>query len=796
MPATITLRLNDTASQSIEELRRKLVTAEEQAVESSRRTYRAAQEASNQYGEVIRKRAAAAQSAGVLKQAEEGLAFGITEASNATKIAAGSAAALASAQPALTAEIGRRVTATRANSTAVTALTASQRALQGSFLANTAAGEAMNQQLTKMRIGMVFGTASADQTQSALMRNAAILGRVARGVGAVALAYKAASLLIDGYNGVLARTGVVTIQAANATEQQRAAFERFQAIANGTGRTLSQVLASYEKSLEDVGASTETNLDRANAAWNEFGRSVVSNMGTLATHLGEGLELYVDQLPVFLRAAIPLRAIRSAINDLDRSITESTTNAIANTKSLQEAFESFTVGKPLADAIKHNEQMAEYRARTIDDFANLARISERLQRAENERLEAVRLASLVTVQAIDEEIKKQKEKAGVLAGGDQLTVQAANAVTQTILQLEAQKRKAIEDSEAKIATLRKEARDQEIEHAERSRQIADRNAKLEAEALDKRVDNYYKAMSLQRSLEREFATFKTSLLFKGAIEAEDELTNEAQRKLKLAQDEQADIRTIARLKREVADTERTAHELRVRQIKTEGEAKVLASQDETEMLFAVSAVARELAEEDFRYKQSILRREVEEKRAAEKAKLDAEKKKVDTAKEGLSKLGFNPSAMLQAQDPKKVREAIANNRQNQARQDFNRNNSQRIAEAQGDPRAVQNLLNERNRQESRARGKAFSDFNKGRTDVTELTQGQNQVAQESLKTMQSQGKLSQEVATALGQQLRATAEQQAATEALLQQVRQLQQVSGQQARAASGQRARAIKGSN
>jgi hypothetical protein len=803
MPATITLKLNDTASGAIDELRSKLISAEEATARESEKAYQVAAKSSQQYKVLLQERARMAQTVVVQQQAERGLKTALEDVNTATDLATKLAVSGTAAKVAWSNSTVRQTILSRTNEAAIRSVNAAQSVLTETIGKNNVVAEQLNNTLNTTRASLYASKVAIENTATPLARYTGLLSGASRALGALGLVYAGAKAATTGYAAVLSRTGIITEQNTNATNEQRQAYERLSQVATATGETLQQVLTRYGKTQEDVGLKTTSNLDRLNTAWSTLSRDVSGNLRALVAESGSvQLPEFIFQMSTSLSALREvIRAVPVVIREVDAAATRGTANAVENTKLLRDALVSITGGQALADATKYNAEMQSYRERTIDDFNNFREINTILAESEKERQESTRLASLATVEAITQEIKAQKEKAGTLAGANEFTDEEFKKTVELVYQLETQKRKAIEETAEKEKKIAAELRDIREKDAEYGLKLAEERAKAEANAFNARRAAYMAVIDAERQQEIELADFRRSLLFRGAIESENAAVQEAERKLKLAEDEKADLQTINRLKRAIYEAQKTAHELRVREIEMEATAAMGAAQSELDQVRAAGNARKALAEEEYRFKRELRQREVNDKRAAEQAKIDAEKKKQDNAKQVLEQAGITPQNVLQSQNPRQVREAIAQRRQAEARQKFNEQNSEQIAtarqqEAQGDPRAVRQLLAQRNRQEAQARRGAFNDFNQGRTGASELTQGQTQVAQESIKALQSQGKVSQEVATVLRQQIQATAEQQAATEALLQQVRQLQQVSGQQARAASGQRARAIKGSN
>ncbi|WP_397570452.1 hypothetical protein [Schlesneria sp. T3-172] len=572
-----------------------------------------------------------------------------------------------------------------------------------------------------------------------------------------------ATIAVESYRAVLARTGLKTVELADGTK----------------------VL--------------ESNLDRVNQAAGKFGGDISRDMSMAA----EGMK-------DLLNVVIPFPDIWK---EVDKIATKSAENLISNIGMLQQGYNDATMASESwvrqllgeeASAIRKSielrrEQYAIDKEAAAKKAAE-APFQERLNQVNAEaaaraeaRGEAERIASLKTVQAVDAEIKKVHERMESQKTSLRFTAEEAMKSNNQLIALERQR----EVAEKAASTKRSEY------HKKRTEEYTE-----EMKAVDALISRQREVYDLEVSRARARAGFQKELLSTQKDETVQSVMAAAE-----AQHEQDKERVAARLKAQgVTETQiksqlaeldqqfaATAHSVKMQMIADE--FKIRRNELDRERLelekSGINGIEREKrlskikAEEDkaiFEARKKAIAEQgnlertqntitANQRRAEQQAYIAAEEERRARAKadrdEALKK-AFPTQDILNSTDPQKVLEQLRADRATREQQAQAERDSALGQQAMsGDKKAISQWNRNQRAAINRGKNSANRDFENGNVGESEFQQAQAEVALQSLAGLQQQGRISQQVAIGLAETLNAVTAEAAKNAALQQQVERL-----------------------
>lgn len=559
-------------------------------------------------------------------------------------------------------------------------------------------------------------------------------------------------------NRLLASTGHELKQSAEATDDQRRRFAALREEATYLNVQLAELAKRRNVNLDELGVSSESNLDRFRSARSQ----TLESMGRPLKDLAKG----AAEVAHNLNPLVPLW------REIDSAATRGTNNAISNLKLLEDAADSAAdafFGPGYTERAKAQEKFNETLEETRRNFERIRDVHETLEASRRRADEARRVAALNTLQAIDAEIQKEKERVGLLAAARKFDETAQQEHLQRMTALDQQRTRVVEAEERKRLAIRQASLDFYRKMDERSLR---EQAQRRDDYLRESREAYERHQAIMAQREQAIRDFRFAL--------HREVVNDA----------------IAALEREGADAE-TIHAAKLQQIEQERNQRLAATDDQMEKERILFEAEQRLLQEESALRREQLRKQVDDERRAAEEKLRIRKELHDRLRGQLEGQGVTGESILQQQDQRKVLEMLQARRRAAAEQAFRQSEEGQRMSAEANTGSQANArfkarLRAVNRQ---ADIDAFRDARAGNLNPGELQQAQSDAARQQLQAMQRNGKLSSDVVQVLTQQAQAAAQQQATIDILQQQVEALNTQARCQQRAAAGTRQRAQRGS-
>ena len=586
--------------------------------------------------------------------------------------------------------------------------------------------------------GVAMGTAAklgyGDVTAAATFATKAVLG-----VGPQILGAKVGWEI---YAAVLARTGLRTVELADGTKVLESNLDR---VHQATGKFGEDLSRDFKEASDAFSSLMDVSI-----TFPDVWQSIDEDATKSAEHLIENVGLIRSG---YNEAVISLRAF---------AVQMGGGNAEAYRKEIG-------LVRELSD---WHAKMDKQREAEVEHFDRLRSANAVVESRALARAEAERVASIKTVDGVDSEIQALKNKAGQMAAALKFDESAQRAYNDQMMALE-QRRQAIEkEGSTKRSEYHRKARE---EYTEEMKSIDDLIARTR-EVYDLDV----KRIEAKNRMNRELVgaakgqDFQTGMDAAKDMHAGEKELAEARLKSQGATD--AAIRTeLSKMDRQFNEK---AHTAKMQQIADESKSKMdqlekerlkleksgidgserekrlsLIQQEEDKVIFERRKKA---IEEQGRFEREQNKLTIDEARQRE---LDKFKQLADAKKKagvggnaggGVGKVGGKPDAnadeILNAQDPKKVLRELQELRAKQAQKEQAERDRDLWVKGQnigmpGQQAAAKQFAENQRKAMAAARRQAFDDAQNGNVDDGELKNAQNNVAKQTISTMQKQGKL-------------------------------------------------------
>lgn len=527
----------------------------------------------------------------------------------------------------------------------------------------------------------------------------------------------------------------------------------------------SELLSRTGERIDELGNKTN-NLDRLR----EASAGLKSDLAAVGSEVGTVLKnMAVEATPLFtlIREQGP-----KAWKAVDEAVTRHNDAMIENINLLRDVL----IGTRELEAA--NAKLEAQREKERGGFEGLRRVNEQLASEQKDRARAAEIASIKTVEALENEIRATRERIARQAQVGEQGAEFERRAHAELNALEARRTRIHEEELAKQTASDQRASQLRKSYDEMYTKFVEGQAQIRAKTMQAEYDREKERLDDLAAYRRQAAADRRSELIS---DVEATLKARAEQQKAAVEGMQTDAKAAAQRKID-RDTEEALHALRVRRIKNEANEAIEAAQTEAEMRKAAIEGTRKLeaAEAEFRRRQKV--QQIEDETAAARRSVEIEKDRQAKLKaareEALGKAGIKGEDLLKGADR---RDVLANLREQASRQAEQRTREYGGFLVRGaipsDENREKYARLQRQAQE-KAMDEAQRDFLKGKTDPQQLAQAQAQAAQKQLFTAQSQGKLSADVVQTLQQAIRTSAEQQATTEALQKQVADLQKAAG------------------
>lgn len=596
-------------------------------------------------------------------------------------------------------------------------------------------------------------TSISGATSAALGKQAAqwtMLGQVAETGGLMALKaitglgpqVLGATIGWKGYEAVLARTGLKTVELADGTKV------------------------------------VESNLDRVRAAASRLGGDFARDFGGARDAAKE----FYDSINI----------IPSVWKAIDPVATRGAENLISNINLVRRAYNG--AGADLAD---WQAKMVEQRAKEAEGFAMLGRANQELAARQEYRAEQQRLASINTIEGLNREIQATKEAAGAAATAGKFDAAAKEEYYQKLDYLELQRSKITENVEK---ARREQFNQSRKAHEEAINAEQDKLGEYMAR-LQEVYDLEYKRGQDRMRMARELQSTARSQDTDTAMEAGRDLQS-GERQLVEARMKAAGA-TELQIKTQLAEMDKqfaaAVHSIKMQAIADESKAREALLQKERLELekSGINGIEYEKRLSKIKAEEDKIVFDRRKKAIEETSRFDREQNRITIAQqlanqqalfakeaERIAKIkamnqqaiekAFPAQDVLNSTDPRAVLRQVQENRARAAGQAQADRDRELFERGQaGDQAAMSKFAANQRREMARARRGAFNDAENGNVGEGELATAQAQVAGESLNVMQQQGRVSADTVTALQEALRAIADQATATENMQSTVNQL-----------------------
>lgn len=623
-----------------------------------------------------------------------------------------------------------------------------------------------------------------------------------------------AGIAIGGMEAIFARTGVkfkgMTEDISKQTDKQAAEFKKFTDEANELGLSLDDLAQSrgiqdVNKFLEQTfGVKTieqyESNLDRINKAFGEFGGEIG---GTLKDDiLGVGSALG-DMTRDFIAARLGVEDLGNIWKEFDKDVTRRADNLIQNLghvktgfMSVHDAVADFFTGdtggsKRLREMKEIEAEQKKFNASIQDDLARLRVFNAQVEKADEARGEAARLASIKTIDGINRELAAMTERRQKAAAEGAFTEADAKKMFAQREQL-MQRRQQLEQAEAER---RAKWHGVFISQSAEELSAMDAQAKLSVELFNLEAKRAAARQGFHQQLQEHAQRQNQDIGLDAAKEQHQTQKDLTAERLKAQGATESQIKTqLAAMDGEFA---KASHDLRMNQIREEFRARAIALMDERDRNEKEGGTQSEIAkrrrdlemqadklefetkkrqlDEVARFTKENNSRELANKRQLELAKWSAEKERFDKLKAENDRTAqaamqhFNPKQFMDSMDPNKVRKQLAEDRA-KAAADAQMQKDRDLGEKglAGDQAAARKWIENQRKVVARAKREAGQDFDSGNVQQGELAKAQSKVAESTINTFAMQGKLNSDIAKSMADMLTSQANQQTAIDNITQ----------------------------
>ncbi|WP_010585465.1 hypothetical protein [Schlesneria paludicola] len=703
------------------------------------------------------------------------------------------------------------------------------------YMASAASDTAKFVALQAAKKAALFGV-----EQAAIATGSATLGAAAT-AGPYVLAGIAAW---KGFELVLDNTGKkfegFTEDVTNQTSEQAAAFDKFIAEAERLGMTLDELATSrgvqdVNKYLEETfGVKTvekySSNLDRLSSAFGDLGSTVSLNMGESGEAIGALIDLIPDLstgLGKMFDESVTASAtyLTDSVNSLNKALDDGVISARALAVQMSGGSYQAYVDEILAirELKEVHAGLEAMRERQAPGFERLRSIQQQMADEARDREEKERVASIKTIEGINNEILALQKKGGELARTD-WAVKKIDPEKATKAEIENNQRalKAAEESaQAHAAAMkavedRKRAVIKETEEAEKKAHEGRQKRYAElVKAEENRVAQMQKVMDAERKRADSYNKFAEALGHQKQDQA-------AERQITLAKEELAIAKQIAAekmrsggakepaIKAEMAAMDKEfagrLHDEKLRQIDVETKRKLDAIQKERVENDRSKASATDKAVADAKLLSDAdkIRFDREKSRMAENGKFQrdtieansakyreaqaemfrAEQERHDKAKaleQGALSQAFDPKAMMANTNQQDVLKAMQKARASkamdaQADKDVDLINQMHEGggpESPAERRARQTYERNQKVAESKARRSVVNDFENGNLNQGEVEQAQAKVASATLQQFGQQSGVNQSMVASMIETFKTMEQQQQALAGVQQVVQQI-----------------------
>ena len=416
-----------------------------------------------------------------------------------------------------------------------------------------------------------------------------------------------------------------------------------------------------------------------------------------------------------------------------------------------------------------HDKMDKQREKEREGFSLLRQANEQAEARSNARAESERINSIKTVQGVDDEIMKLKEKAGAMATVGKMTEDAAKAYSANLIALENRRAAVEKQNSAARSEFHKKAREEYTD---------------EAKAIDDLIARHREVYDLEQKRIKAKAQQSTQLTnaahkedFNTAVDAVKD-THEAEKDIVTARLKQQGA-TELQIKQQVTEMDKKfsqdMHNVRMQNIVDESKSRRVELQNERDELerSGIDGTEREkrlskIKAEENKLIFDLRKRGIEEvgrfdreqnklthnlKLAAINAQLKAEEDKIAKTKAmnemALNKT-FDAKKFGEQQDPQKVFKQFQQDRMKKAQMEqAERDRDLAQRGVNGDDKAMDKFYTNQKRAMQQAKNQALQDAQNGNVGSDELQKAQAKVGQETVANFQKQGKLSSDVAKAM-----------------------------------------------
>lgn len=564
-------------------------------------------------------------------------------------------------------------------------------------------------------------------------------------------------------------------------------LKSYEAAASMTGKT--------QIELADGTIKLESNLDRFRESTGKFKSSIVRDFG----EAGEAVSAWWNE------ASFTLPEL-GAWKTFDETVTFATKQIVSDVTSLNKAYDSGVIslrsfavqimggnGEAYRSEIalirelkQVHKDLEAQRDLERDGFKLLADANKTLQQRESERAEQEKINSIKTIEELNNEVLAYRQFAGEQAKAGNMNSAQAEYHVKTMEALEKRRGEIVkesakqqEEAAKQLRETQKTAFDAQVkefdELLKQDKQLADAEKKRAESAAD-----HAKSLTQTKnneSLSEDLADAKATLEMQKLITAEKMKSGgkkEAEIKAKMAEmdieslhaehalrlkyldeESQAALDDVKKRREEVEKSDRTEHEKAMELVKLGAEEDKTKFDAERKRITEIAKLKRD---------QSTIESKEERDRIQEKYRLEKElhdKQKAEAEKIGH---GFDAKGFMGGFDQQQVLRQVQENRAKQEKE--NQGLKDQWMLDSGDPKNKAKF--EQNQRTAAAKGRrsAYNDAENGQLDQGEISKAQSDLAQQTIQTQVQQGKLNSNQAKVLTDAVKAQANQQDAIDSI------------------------------
>lgn len=533
----------------------------------------------------------------------------------------------------------------------------------------------------------------------------------------------------------------------------------------------------------DEFGNTSTNLDRLREATS----GLKSDLAAVGSEIGTVLKnMAVEATPLLtlIREQGP-----KAWKAVDEAVTRHNDTMIENINLLRDAL----IGtRKLEEA---NAKLEAQREKERAGFEAIRKVNEVLADREQARARAAEIASIKTVEGIENEIRATRERAAQQAQAGQDAADIERRLLADLTALENQRTKIHEEANAKQLASDERARQMRQRYDEMYTKFVEGQQQIRVKAMQEEYDREKERLEDLAAFRRNLESDRRSNVMS---ELESVIKARTEQKKAALDGLEADARAAAQ-KRLDRDTEEALHALRLRRIRAETADQVAAARTESEQRRATMDGIRKLEDANAEFARRRRVQQIEDETAAARRSVEIERDRQAKLKEAreqvAEKAGVKGEDLLANADRRDVLANLREQARRQAEQRTREYSGFLVRGAIPSDENRERYAQLQRQAQAEAMRQAQQDFLKGKTDPQQLAQAQAQAAQKQLNALQQNGKLSADSVQTMTQLVQAAAENQATTEALQRQVADLQKAAGIIAQKGQQQRKQAQAGS-